>query len=93
MSGTIEQDAVASVHYTGSFLDGEIFDSSEGKDPLTFLVGHGNMISGFEQEMLGAKKGELREFTLTPDRAYGQRNEDAMIQCKSFIILNILNNH
>ncbi len=78
MSGTIEQDTVASVHYTGSFLDGEIFDSSEGKDPLTFLVGHGSMISGFEQEMLGAKVGELREFTLTPDRAYGQRNEDAI---------------
>ena len=78
MSGTIEQDTVASVHYTGSFLDGEIFDISEGKDPLTFLVGHGHMISGFEQEMLGAKVGELREFTLTPERAYGQRNEDAI---------------
>ena len=78
MSGTIKQDTVASVHYTGSFLDGEIFDSSEGKDPLNFLVGYGNMISGFEQEMLGAKVGELREFTLTPDRAYGQRNEDAI---------------
>ena len=78
MSGTIEQDTVASVRYTGSFLDGEIFDSSEGKEPLTFLVGHGHMISGFEQEMLGAKVGEIREFTLTPDRAYGQRNEDAI---------------
>ena len=36
------------------------------------------MISGFEQEMLGAEIGEKREFTLTPDRAYGERDEDAI---------------
>jgi FKBP-type peptidyl-prolyl cis-trans isomerase 2 len=36
------------------------------------------MISGFEQEMLGAEIGEKREFTLTPDRAYGERDEDAV---------------
>ena len=78
MGDTVEQDTIASVHYTGSFLDGEIFDSSEGKSPLTFFVGRGQMISGFEQEILGAKVGESREFTLTPDRAYGERNEDAI---------------
>jgi len=79
MSEKIEQDSVASVHYTGTFLDGEVFDSSEGRDPLSFLVGHGQMIAGFEQEILGASIGEKREFTLTPDRAYGERNED-MVQ-------------
>ena len=78
MSDTLEQDTVASVHYTGTFVDGGQFDSSEGKDPLVFLVGHGQMIPGFEQEMLGAKVGEKREFTLTPDRAYGERDEDAI---------------
>jgi len=80
MSETIEQDTVASVHYTGTFVDGEVFDSSEGRDPLVFLVGHGQMISGFEQEILGASSGEKREFTLTPDRAYGERDEDAVQQ-------------
>ncbi|MEC7694804.1 MAG: FKBP-type peptidyl-prolyl cis-trans isomerase, partial [Candidatus Thermoplasmatota archaeon] len=70
MGDTVEQDTVASVHYTGTFVDGVQFDSSEGKDPLVFLVGHGQMIPGFEQEVLGAKVGEKREFTLTPDRAY-----------------------
>ena len=80
MKETIEQDTVASVHYTGTFVDGEVFDSSEGRDPLVFLVGHGQMISGFEQEILGASVGEKREFTLTPDRAYGVRDEDAVQQ-------------
>ena len=56
---TIQNNAVASVHYTGTLPDtGEVFDSSEGRDPLVFLVGHRQMISGFEEEMLGAKVGE-----------------------------------
>jgi FKBP-type peptidyl-prolyl cis-trans isomerase SlyD len=72
----IQNDAVACVHYTGTFPeDGEVFDSSEGRDPLTFLVGHRNMIPGFEEEMLGAKVGERRTFTLEPARAYGEREE------------------
>tara|TARA_B100000287_G_scaffold313779_1_gene297137 strand:- start:8650 stop:9138 length:489 start_codon:yes stop_codon:yes gene_type:complete len=78
MSETIEQDSVASVHYTGTFVDGEVFDTSEGRAPLSFLVGHGQMIPGFEQEILGAKVGDKREFTLTPDRAYGERDENAI---------------
>tara|TARA_B100001996_G_C18387366_1_gene487766 strand:- start:125 stop:613 length:489 start_codon:yes stop_codon:yes gene_type:complete len=75
MDGVVEQDMVASVHYTGNFLDGEVFDSSEGREPLSFLVGHGQMIPGFEHELMGASVGEKREFTLTPDRAYGERDE------------------
>ena len=80
MVSTVEQNTMVSVHYTGTFTDGEVFDSSEGKDPLTFLVGHGQMITGFEQEMLGAEIGEKRVFTLTPDRAYGERNDEAIQQ-------------
>jgi FKBP-type peptidyl-prolyl cis-trans isomerase SlyD len=77
----IEQDTVASVHYTGTHPDsGEVFDSSEGRDPLTYLVGHGQMIPGFEEEMLGAEVGERREFTLEPERAYGERDENALLQ-------------
>jgi len=78
MSYKVEVNKVVSVHYTGSYTDGEVFDTSEGRDPLLFLVGHGQMISGFEQEMLGAEIGEKREFTLTPERAYGMRDEGAI---------------
>jgi len=73
---TIQNNAVASVHYTGTLPDSrEVFDSSEGRDPLVFLVGHRQMIPGFEEEMLGAKVGERRTFTLEPERAYGERVE------------------
>ena len=76
----VEQDSVVSVMYTGTFPEsGEVFDSNVNQQPLVFLVGHGNMIEGFEHEMLGAAMGETREFTLTPERAYGSR-DDANVQ-------------
>ena len=78
---TIEKDAVASVHYTGTLPEsGEVFDTSEGRDPLTFLVGHKQMIPGFEEELMGAKKGERRTFTLAPERAYGEKIPEAIQQ-------------
>ena len=80
MSQVIEDGTTAVVHYTGSFPDGEVFDSSDGKDPLAYQVGKQQMIPGFEQEMMGAAIGEKREFTLTPDRAYGERSDDAIQQ-------------
>ena len=78
MVDTIEHGTIASVHYTGTFAEGGEFVSSRGKDPLVFIVGYGQMITGFEREMLGAKVGEKREFTLSPEDAYGERIEDAI---------------
>jgi FKBP-type peptidyl-prolyl cis-trans isomerase SlyD len=76
----VEQNSVVSVMYTGTYPEsGEVFDSNVNQQPLVFLVGHGNMIEGFEQEMLGAAVGEAREFTLTPEKAYGHR-DDAAVQ-------------
>ena len=76
----IEQDTVASVHYTGTFPDsGEEFDSSRDGEPLTFLVGHKGMIPGFEREVMGAGVGDTRSFTLEPEDAYGMPS-DEMIQ-------------
>jgi len=74
---SVENDTVASVHYTGTFPDsGEEFDTSRNGDPLTFLVGHKGMIPGFEREMLGAAVGESREFTLEPEDAYGHPSDE-----------------
>ncbi len=74
----IENGKVAFVTYTGTFPEtGEVFDTNVGGQPLPFLVGYRNMIEGFEQEMMGAAAGESRSFTLTPDRAYGHRDDSA----------------
>ena len=81
MSEKVAENTVASVHYTGTLPDsGEVFDSSEGRDPLTFLVGHRQMIPGFEANLMGAAVGERREFTLTAEEAYGERDDEAILQ-------------
>ena len=77
----IENNKVARVHYTGTLPEnGEVFDSSEGRDPLTFLVGHKNMSPGFERELMGASAGDKVEFTLSAEDAYGNHNPDAVQQ-------------
>ncbi len=69
------------MHYHGYFHGtDEVFDSSLEREPLTFLVGHGQMIPGFEAEILGAEEGEKRTFTLEPDRAYGPRQEEYVMK-------------
>ena len=76
----IDENTVATVHYTGTFPDsGEMFDTSRQGEPLTFLVGHRQMIPGFEREIMGAEAGETRSFTLEPEDAYGHPS-DALIQ-------------
>jgi FKBP-type peptidyl-prolyl cis-trans isomerase SlyD len=75
----VENNKVVTVHYTGTFPESEeVFDSSKDKDPMAFLVGHKNMIEGFERELIGAEIDETREFTLPPEDAYGNRNEEAI---------------
>ncbi len=62
------------LEYEGRLEDGEVFDSSSHGDhehPLTFVVGEGKVIKGFNDAVIGMKKNEEKEFTLTPDEAYG----------------------
>ncbi len=77
----VEKDTVVQVHYHGYFLDtNEVFDSSRDHTPLTFLVGHHQMIPGFEAEVMGSEIGEKRTFTLEPERAYGHREEEYVME-------------
>ena len=53
------------VHYTGSLDDGTIFDSSEGKDPLQFTIGEGQLLRAFEQGVIGLAEGDSKNIQLT----------------------------
>jgi FKBP-type peptidyl-prolyl cis-trans isomerase 2 len=76
----ITQGSTVEVHYTGRFIDGEVFDSSEGKDPLQFQIGSGQIIPGFETAIMGKNIGEKVSVTIAPDQAYGQLREDLVIE-------------
>ena len=56
----IQDGSTVNVHYTGRLTDGEVFDSSEGKAPLTFTVGSGQIIPGFESALMGKNVGDKR---------------------------------
>jgi len=68
------------VHYTGKFVDGEVFDSSEGNDPLQFEVGSGQIIPGFENAILGKQIGEKVTVRVSPEDAYGAVREDLVVE-------------
>ncbi len=75
-----QQGDTVKIHYTGKLEDGSIFDSSEGRDPLEFTIGSGQVIPGFEEAVLGMAGGDKKEVTIPADKAYGQRNEEMIIQ-------------
>jgi len=64
------------LHYTGTLLDGPTFDSSEGRDPLSFVVGSGQIIPGLDVAIPGMTVGEKKVVKIGADDAYGQVNPD-----------------
>ncbi len=79
MSTAVQGNKVK-VHYTGTFDDGETFDSSAGREPLEFEVGGGQVIPGFDQAVLGMKVGESKKVRIPEDEAYGPHNPEMVIE-------------
>ncbi|MEP7272363.1 MAG: peptidylprolyl isomerase [Acidobacteriota bacterium] len=73
--GAAKAGDVVKVHYTGRLEDGTVFDTSEGNEPLSFTVGEGEVIPGFDQAVMGMRVGESKEVLIEVDLAYGERNE------------------
>jgi peptidylprolyl isomerase len=78
MSGAKQGDKVK-VHYTGRLKDGTVFDSSENREPLEFTLGNGQMIPGFEKAVDGMSVGEERTAEIVADDAYGQRQDNMVV--------------
>jgi peptidylprolyl isomerase len=74
-----EGDTV-SVHYTGTLDDGEVFDSSDGRDPLTFTVGTNQVIQGFDDAVRGMAVGEKKKVRLEPGEAYGEHTDELLLE-------------
>ncbi|MCL1629612.1 MULTISPECIES: FKBP-type peptidyl-prolyl cis-trans isomerase [Roseinatronobacter] len=65
------------IHYTGTLEDGSVFDSSEGRDPLEFTVGSGQIIPGLDRAIDGMTAGEQKTVTIPATEAYGEYQADA----------------
>ncbi|QJD80585.1 FKBP-type peptidyl-prolyl cis-trans isomerase [Spirosoma rhododendri] len=64
------------VHYKGTLTDGTVFDSSEGRSPLEFTVGSGQVIKGFDDGVLGMSEGDKKTINIPVEDAYGPANEE-----------------
>lgn len=65
-----ENDTVK-VHYTGKLKNGQVFDSSEGREPLEFTLGQGMLIPGFENAVIDMKVNDKKTVDIPANEAYG----------------------
>ena len=75
-----KQGDTVRVHYTGTLDDGQEFDSSRGLDPLTFTLGEGSVIQGFDDAVTGMAVGDEKRVTIPAAEAYGPRRDELTVQ-------------
>ncbi|MDB5251111.1 MAG: peptidylprolyl isomerase [Flaviaesturariibacter sp.] len=68
------------VHYHGKLRSGETFDSSEGREPLEFTIGSGQVIKGFDDGVTGMDVGEKKTVEIPVGDAYGEKNDEMVIE-------------
>lgn len=68
----IAENLVASIHYTLKSEEGELLDSSEGQEPLPFLCGANNIVTGLENALIGKQVGDKLDVTVKPEEGYGE---------------------
>ena len=74
----VQEGDHVSIEYEGMLEDGEIIERSAETGPVEFEVGSGIMPPGFEKALIGMAKGEEKTITLTPDEAFGPRDENLL---------------
>lgn len=72
----VSKGMFVSVDYKGTLQNGEVFDTSSGRQPLEVQIGAGQLIEGFENALMGMALNEKKTFTLAPEEAYGQVEEE-----------------
>ena len=76
---TVANDLVVVIDYS-LHVDGELVDSSDEQEPLQYLQGHNNIITGLEREMLGMKIGESKTVVVSPAEGYGEFEADDFLE-------------
>ena len=73
----VEKGSVVKMHYTLK-VDGEVVDTSSGKEPMSFVQGSGQIIPGLEESLSGMKQGEKKNVVIQPEQGYGKKDPEAM---------------
>lgn len=88
---TIKSDSVVSIHYTLKDDGGEVIDSSESGEPLTYLHGHGQLIAGLERQLEGLSAGDKLNVTIKPADGYGEYDKSLVQQVPRRTLKGIAN--
>ncbi|HVV15867.1 MAG TPA: peptidylprolyl isomerase [Polyangia bacterium] len=72
----VTEKKAVTIKYTLRDEEGAVLDSTEGRDPLTYLHGAGNLVPGVEEALEGKSAGEEVKVTVPPEKGYGTREED-----------------
>ena len=75
----VAKDKVVTIDYTLTGPQGNVLDTSQGRGPLAYLHGAGNIIPGLEQALEGKGEGEKLSVNVSPEQGYGSRDEN-MVQ-------------
>jgi peptidylprolyl isomerase len=67
----VENGVYVSLHYKGTMKNGEVFDTSKGRDPLEVQMGAGRLVPGLEKALIGMSLNEKKVLTIEPEEAYG----------------------
>ncbi len=64
------------LHYTAKLENGEVIETTRGREPLSFKVGSKRLLTGLEEALIGLEKGDKKEVEVPPDKGFGERRED-----------------
>lgn len=78
-----------SMNYKGTLLNGKIFDQSYGREPFSFQLGAGNVISGWDKGIVGMKVGGKRKLVIPADLAYGAQSPSPDIPANSTLVFEV----
>lgn len=81
---TVKENNTVKVNYTGKLTNGQVFDSSEmeGREPVEFTLGQGQLIPGFEKGLIDMKLNEKKTITIPKEEAYGEVREELKQEVK-----------
>lgn len=75
--GNVQEGSIVSIEYTLTDGDGKVIDTNVGKEPLTFIQGAGQIVSGLEKELQGLKAGDQKKVQVRPEDGYGMPSQQA----------------